>query len=497
MSRNRDNRPNEGSTPGMRAVKRMIISSLALASALTLVVGALLQFLLVRYAHRTGWVTLPSSRRRHKFPTPILGGLGLFGAWVTGMFIFSLLNPEFYLLNSNSVSTLYFGLTAVAMMTLGLVDDRRGLTPGFRLLVEFLLASIILFEPNIFAYLSGWTGIFGFIVWPLAVLWIVGLTNAINCIDGLDGLAGSSTFLILISLIAFILKTNDFSIVMLALLAPTLLAFLFFNASPAKIFLGDNGSLPLGFLLASISLTGSSGNFAWNEIACLILVFGYPIFDMGTTVFKRLTNGFSPFRADRSHLHYRAIRLGMTPKQVAYILIGIGFFFQVSAMTMHVVVFPFNLISIFCVVSGLGLVLFQLSYVERKRILKVSENIHNSLKLPQITSASVHGRNVMLLDLTPLLDTEDTKNHETITSVIKSIDTLLRRTLDMNQYAVYTYSKQIMIASKNKDVSKSDLLLAREHIRERVDELLHLFNANLSLASLPIRYKNIRLDKVA
>ena len=153
------------------------------------------------------------------------------------------------------------------------------------------------------------------------MLWIVGITNAVNFIDGLDGLAcGVSAIATVTMLIIAVLYSEVQIALMMAALAGACLGFLPYNMNPAKIFMGDTGSMFLGYILAVTSIQGLFKFYAVISFAVPFILLGLPIFDTGFAIIRRLLKGQSPLQADRGHVHHRLIDLGFDQKQSVAIL---------------------------------------------------------------------------------------------------------------------------------------------------------------------------------
>lgn len=292
----------------------LALTAAAVAIALTPVARAL--------AWRIGAVDTPGERRIHRTPTARLGGLaiavGVLGvAWLARV----LPGPAREL----DLRPL-LGLTCAALpiLALGVLDDRRGVTPWTKLAVQVCAALTL----TVFGYgVPLLTNPFGPALvtgmWsvPLTVLWVVALTNAINLIDGLDGLA-SGVGAIAAGAIAYVAHDAGnlpVAITMLALCG-SLLGFLGHNHHPARIFLGDSGSLLIGFLLATSAVATGSKNGASLGILGPFLALGLPILDMCFAMLRRAIERRGIFSADRSHVHHRLMALGYAHARTVHIL---------------------------------------------------------------------------------------------------------------------------------------------------------------------------------
>ena len=266
-----------------------------------------------------------------------------------------------------TVLTLGVGL----MFLLGLYDDITNCPPRVKLFVQIVIACILYFSGFQIERIGNLIDLGPFSI-LLTILWIVGITNAINLIDGMDGLAPGIIFFSCLTLVFVYLERNIIEASFLAVvLAGSTLGFFFFNLPPAKIILGDTGSLPLGLLVSLITLLPLNQGHT-DEIYYLIPVITLliPIMDTTFAFFRRVLKRISPFTKDASHIHHRLEKLGLSPGKVISILFIIGFYFDLTAM---VPVYRINLIpsfipiySIFIIVN-VAILIFILQRIEKKQ----------------------------------------------------------------------------------------------------------------------------------
>jgi UDP-GlcNAc:undecaprenyl-phosphate GlcNAc-1-phosphate transferase len=280
---------------------------------------AILSYALTRayiaLARRSGWFDRPGGRKDHARPTPTMGGLAVFAATFAGVAVALLLgNRVSQQLREHLVYILGAMACTTAMVLTGVIDDLRGLRPRVKLLAACVLA--------LAAYLLGFQvqavtvpGVGSVSLGPLSLVlsaaWIVGITHAVNLTDGLDGLAAGIGFLAAAAnaLVAIYLQ-NYYMAVMMILLAGALLGFLPWNFHPARVFLGDTGSLGLGMFLALCSLHSAQKAHTVVMILVPLCALGYPIFDTVVTVARRTLRGQPVFVADREHIHHRLVSAG-------------------------------------------------------------------------------------------------------------------------------------------------------------------------------------------
>lgn len=260
--------------------------------------------LAARLARAVGAVNQPSDRRIHREPTPRLGGLAILAGFLVPVLYFLPADP--------AARALVAG--AVLICALGAVDDIWGLSPPVKLLGQVACAAIpvsagLTIDHITLPFLG--VGDLGPAQYPLTILWFVAIVNMINFSDGMDGLAagitglGATTFAIL----AASLGRADPAI-MAAALAGACAAFLVFNFHPAKVFMGDAGSMFLGFVIAGVSVSGVMKSAAAVAVVAPLIVLAIPILDTSFVIMKRLKHGLPVYNADRSHFHHRFFTIG-------------------------------------------------------------------------------------------------------------------------------------------------------------------------------------------
>ena len=452
--------------------------------------------ILISLAHQKKWVDIPSSRRRHHKPVPIVGGVGIFALWFASFGVYALLHPGW--LSANAQSLAVFSGAVIGLLMIGLLDDLRGLSPKIKLAGEFLLAAFVLScEPTINATcrdaINNFPPLSHPFLWTLAAVWIVGAANAINLIDGIDGFGGGVSLLgIITTLVLHALSAggNHFMPVALTLAIPGLLVFLRHNWSPAKIFLGDNGSLTLGFLVACGGLVPTKGEFVLTTIASLLVLMAFPILDMSLCVVRRLRNGYPIFKADRSHLHHRVQRLGLTvPQTTTLLLCGVAYF-QVSSMHLvHV-----RLAVLVCTSTILSL--FTLLYLIRCLESWQRESLL-SKALEERPDLSATGLNlgeffsVIEVDLRPLLEVGLWEERTRAESLIGSLLVTVRGTVRAQDRLVVTNQKLSIYLSNGIDGWQSRDII-EERIFERLKTFQSSYNLQYSVDGLPLEARELR-----
>lgn len=293
-------------------------------------------------AKKLGWVDKPDAvRKLHPAPVPRLGGLAIFLALLVSVSVVYLLPAEAnYPLRINlSRACTIIGLGGL-MMLIGLRDDLKGLSPWQKFAAQMLVALAAWFLG--LRILGSWStngGIFelGVLSLPITLIWIVGITNAFNLIDGIDGLsAGAALFAMLSMIVVSAAYHQWLTVLLLSSLAGASLGFLRLNFTPASIFLGDSGSLLLGFMLAVLGIESSEKSSTAFAIAVPIVAFGLPVLDTAIAVLRRFLSGKPIFTGDRRHIHHILMGRGLKPRNVVILLYGVcGLFGLISLLFMN------------------------------------------------------------------------------------------------------------------------------------------------------------------
>jgi UDP-GlcNAc:undecaprenyl-phosphate GlcNAc-1-phosphate transferase len=314
-------------------------SRLMLAAALTgvvafVVTGVLVPFV-IRMARTLRAVDRPGGRRQQERAVPRLGGLAIGGGLAIALVFVTLLLRSMgeFALSRNEL--LAMALASFMVFLVGLVDDIVGVSALDKFLVELLAAFLVVRIGWAFDVIGLPGGVhleLGLFGQAVSVLWIVGVTNAINLLDGLDGLAGGVVAIVAGSLLAYgVLEGSDLTALAMAAVVGACAGFLRYNWSPARIYLGDCGSLTLGFLLAITSIHSSLKAPAAIAILVPILVLGLPVIDTLLVMALRfldrprgaLGDRFQRmFHADRNHLHHLLLRLGASRRGVVVGIYG-------------------------------------------------------------------------------------------------------------------------------------------------------------------------------
>jgi UDP-GlcNAc:undecaprenyl-phosphate GlcNAc-1-phosphate transferase len=310
--------------------------SFALCLAITPVV--------MKVAQKYQILDIPDNKRRiHKTPVPRMGGVAIFvGALlsVSAAFLWDHLDKSFTLTpNYNFVAMVV--ACSIIFLT-GIVDDVKNLRPRYKLIAQGVAALVVISSGFRIDQLTlAGEGVFslGIFSIPLTFFWIVGMTNAFNLIDGVDGLAGTFALIGLFTCIGVDVLLHEGSFLLLtASLTGGVMAFLRYNYSPAKIFLGDAGSLLLGFFLSVRMMSSATTNEGVTYILVPLFALAFPITDTSIAIFRRFLRGDPFSRADGRHIHHQLLALGMSARRTVEML-GL-FFFGVAAMGMSIAFAP-------------------------------------------------------------------------------------------------------------------------------------------------------------
>ena len=307
--------------------------TMLLAMGVAAVVSFLATPMVKNLAYKVGAIDVPKDNRRmHKVPIPRLGGLAIFLAFLLSVLVFAKIDRQ--------MQGILLGATMIVV--LGVMDDIMALNALPKLIVQILAAGIAVYHgcvirfvsnPNVFSsmtYLNlGWWS------YPITIIWIVAITNAVNLIDGLDGLAsGVSTISAMTMLVIAILVSEQQVAIVMAALAGACLGFMPYNKNPAKMFMGDTGSTFLGYILATYSIQGLFKYYAIVSFAVPFLVLGLPIFDTAFAIVRRVARGQSPMTPDRGHIHHRMMDMGLNQKQTVAALYVVSSLLGLSAVVL-------------------------------------------------------------------------------------------------------------------------------------------------------------------
>ncbi len=270
-------------------------------------------------------------------PVPRVGGWALvLGSSLSLLLMGVVFDPTGATLLGTSESLGAVSLGAVAILVLGSIDDVRPLKAWVKFGVQAAIAvGVFLMGVRVQVVSFPLTSVElnTFASCALTVLWLVGISNASNLLDGADGVAAGSAFFAAAAIFLMSVTLGHPAIgLVTAALAGALLGFLPFNFPPARAYLGDSGSLVVGFLLAGLAVEGSTKGPTLVVIGVPLLAFGVPVLDTTITLIRRLVRGQSVFQRDHDHVHHQLARAGLSARQVAGMVYGASVAFALGAM---------------------------------------------------------------------------------------------------------------------------------------------------------------------
>ncbi|MBR0519231.1 undecaprenyl/decaprenyl-phosphate alpha-N-acetylglucosaminyl 1-phosphate transferase [bacterium] len=308
---------------------------------LALLVTYVLTPAVIKISLEKGFVDRPNERKVHKEPIPYGGGIATFIGFLVascvGMAIWKHYNPEI----SSRDLMLFCGFLVAAFLSFvtGFIDDIINMPAKVKLLCQIFTVSIVMFFGILVNF---FTNPFGegliylpiYIAVPVTIFWIVGITNAVNLLDGLDGLLGGITVIsAIIFLFVSIMKGQLLVAGIMVALAGSALGFLKYNFHPAKIFMGDTGSLFIGSIFAIASVVGGLKTTTTVAMVIPFLIMGLPIFDTAWAIVRRASNHQPIFKPDKGHIHHRLLALGLTQVQAVLIIYSINILLGLIALS--------------------------------------------------------------------------------------------------------------------------------------------------------------------
>jgi len=356
---------------------------------------------LVRWwSFRVGRVAQPRADRWHRKPTPTLGGVGIFTA-----FVLTLIAGE-ALLPGAQWQEWPFLSGAALLFFVGIYDEFRPMSPAAKLVAQIIAGTLVVslgytstfFTPRIANLLVAQVPNILF-----TFLWLIGITNAINFLDNMDGLAGGISLITVGVLSYFFARAGNTSLLWVSLaLVGSLLGFLVYNFPPAKIFMGDSGSLFLGFILATLAIAQQKQQ-ASNVLAVLgvpTLVFLLPILDTSLVTFTRLLRGQSPAQGGRDHTSHRLIAFGLSERQTLAVLYGVAIISGVMAAALESLSYYLSLALAPLLIVVLSLLT---AYLGGLKVVTVSPSNHSRQAIARVMLNLTYRRRVLEVMLDFLL----------------------------------------------------------------------------------------------
>ena len=299
-----------------------------------------------KLAIKIGAVDRPNARKVHTHVIPRLGGLAIYIGFMAAVLFCVPLQHE--------LVGMLLGCTAI--VAVGIWDDICNIPAKVKLVGQILAACI----PIAFGIQIEWlTNPFGDIIVlpeliaiPVTIFWIIGFTNTVNLIDGLDGLAAGVAFIASISMFLLAYNLNQFlPALVIVSMAGAALGFLQYNFNPAKIFMGDTGSMLLGYTLSVAAVLGLVKTAATVALVVPIIALGLPILDTTFAIIRRKMSGVPIFQPDKGHLHHRLLALGMTQKQAVLIMYFVSMILRIVALFVANVNYKTGIVTVLVVLA--------------------------------------------------------------------------------------------------------------------------------------------------
>ena len=310
------------------------------------------------FAKKYDALDYPKARKVHRKPVPRWGGIGIFVGFILAILSAYFFIPQFREIvtpvsGHGTIFKVFIGVLigSLIIFLLGFLDDVVNIPAKFKLYVQLLVASVVfIFGVKISGIAIPFTSIY--LTLPLilsfvvSIFWVCGFINAINLADGLDGLAtgivviSAATFFVVAILLNKGTSLNSaqmgFSAFLAIALCGVALAFLIFNFNPAKVFMGDSGSLFFGFMLAAITMTGALKSTAVLALLVPIVVVALPILDVALALFRRLRKGMGLMMPDKEHIHHRLLMYGWSQREVVLLMYVVTLVLSIASILLVV-----------------------------------------------------------------------------------------------------------------------------------------------------------------
>ncbi|WP_106496123.1 glycosyltransferase family 4 protein [Lentibacillus sp. Marseille-P4043] len=297
-----------------------------IALVICFVASILLTPVVKKLAIKIGAVDQPNNRKVHKKIMPRLGGLAIFISFIIGVLLF--------LPDTIAAWPIITGATLVTLI--GVLDDIYGLSAKVKFSGQLVAALVTVLGGVQIEFITlpfGDKIEFGYFAIPLTILWIVAITNAINLIDGLDGLAAGVSSIVLLTISGMAISMGSMAVALIGLIVfGSTLGFLLYNFHPAKIFMGDTGSLFLGYMISVLSVMGLFKNVAIFSLIVPIIILGVPILDTTFAIIRRAVQRKPLTAPDKLHLHHCLLRLGFTHRQTVVMIYTMSGLFSLAAI---------------------------------------------------------------------------------------------------------------------------------------------------------------------
>lgn len=294
--------------------------------SITFIISLITVPLVKKIANHVGALDIPNERKVHKKPMPRMGGLAIYFAFLIGYILFGQI----------SVKMISVLIGSFIIILTGIMDDIKPISAKTKLIGQILASLVVVFYGNIILKDISAFGIyidFGIFAYPITILFIISCINCLNLIDGLDGLAAgiSSIFFLTVGIITFIRGEFGLPYELTFILLGASLGFLVHNFNPASIFMGDTGSMFLGFIIAVITLLGFK-NVMMSSIIIPLLILAIPILDTLFAIIRRKLKGESISKPDKFHIHHQLLNRNFSQKATVLIIYAINVLFSLASI---------------------------------------------------------------------------------------------------------------------------------------------------------------------
>lgn len=304
----------------------MIYKGIVLKVLIIFLFVCLIMPIIKKIAVHVGAIDIPNERKVHKKPIPRIGGLGIYAGFLLGYMLFG----------SESIKMNAILIGSIIVVITGLIDDIKPVPAKYKLIGQIVAATVIPLYGGIVLQDVSAFGIyinFGIFSTIITIIFIVAIMNCINFIDGLDGLASGIAiiYFLMIGIIAIMFNSTGLDMILTFIMLGSTLGFLVYNFNPASIFMGDSGSLFLGYIIAVISLLGYK-NVTFTSLIVPIFLLAIPIIDTLFAIIRRLLKHESIAMPDKSHLHHQLLKLNLSIRKTVIIIYLVDILFALASI---------------------------------------------------------------------------------------------------------------------------------------------------------------------
>ena len=305
----------------------MSISKILLIVGITFVFTVFFVPVVGKIANFVGAIDIPNARKVHKKPIARLGGLGIYAGFLIGYMLFA----------EQSIKMNAILIGSIIIIITGIIDDIKPVPAKYKFLAQLVAASVIPLYGGILLQEVSAFGLsidFGVFAYPITIIFIAAIINCINLIDGLDGLAGgiSSIYFLTIGIIALLLhNSTGLDVILTFIMLGSTLGYLWHNFYPAKIFMGDSGSMFLGYIISVIALLGFK-NVTLTSVIIPLLLLAIPIMDTLFAILRRIVNHKPIGMPDKNHLHHQLLNLKFSQRKTVLIIYLVDILFACASI---------------------------------------------------------------------------------------------------------------------------------------------------------------------